>query len=98
MARLKVTVVKTNGDNKTLPVLPKAIVAFEQHFSLAFGNADKESQFYWLAWECERLSGAVVPVFDDWLNDLEDVTVERVDAPLGAPSPDSSPDSASTPA
>lgn len=84
---LKLTVIRIDESQDTYPVLAKTKVAFERHFSMGLGAAldqKREECILWLAWDAEHTAGKVVKVFDEWLNDVADVTVERELPPLGA--------------
>jgi len=65
MARLKVT--RTDGAVAEYQITPRVEYAFELHFKKGFHKAfrddEKQSDVYWLAWECIRTSGETVPIF-----------------------------------
>lgn len=77
MARLKIT--RANGDVTEHQITPRIEVAFELYakkgFRKAFREDEKQSDLYWLAWECIRLSGETVktygPEFLDTLSEVE---------------------------
>jgi hypothetical protein len=98
---LKLTVTKLDGTEKTYSVLPVTKVAFEREFKCGLGTmkeTQREEQVYWLAWDATKRAGEVVKPFDDWINDLLDVTVQDEDAPLGeGTSPTTLPSSPSSP-
>ena len=76
---LKLTVTKLDGTEKTYSVLPVTKVAFEREFKCGLGTmkeTQREEQVYWLAWDATKRAGEVVKPFDDWINDLLDVTVQ----------------------
>jgi len=65
MAKLKIT--RADGTVSEHQITPKIEWAFElyakQGFHKAFRLDEKQSDVYWLAWECLRSSGVEVPVF-----------------------------------
>jgi hypothetical protein len=85
MARLKIT--RANGDVTEHQITPRIEYAFELYakkgFRKAFREDEKQSDLYWLAWECIRLSGEVVktygPEFLDTLKEVEVLDDEPLD-------------------
>jgi hypothetical protein len=79
MARLKVT--RADGTESTHELTPAIEYAFEQYakkgFYKAFREDQKQSDIYWLAWECLRRAGAsdVKPFGDAFLETLKAVEV-----------------------
>ncbi len=79
MARLKV--VRADGTESTHDLTPAIEYAFEQYakkgFYKAFREDQKQSDIYWLAWECLRRAGApdVKPFGDAFLETLKAVEV-----------------------
>jgi len=65
MARLKIT--RADGNVSEHQITPRIEYAFEMYakkgFMKAFRDDEKQSDLYWLAHECLRTSGEVVPVF-----------------------------------
>ena len=65
MAKLKIT--RTDGTVSEHQITPKIEWAFElyakQGFHKAFRLEERQTDVYWLAWECLRSSGVEVPVF-----------------------------------
>lgn len=65
MARLKIT--RATGEVVEHTITPAIEYAFELYakkgFSRAFREDEKQSDIYWLAWECLRKSGETVPMF-----------------------------------
>ena len=65
MARLKIT--RADGSVSEHQITPKIEWAFElyakQGFHQAFRLNERQTDVYWLAWECLRSSGVEVPVF-----------------------------------
>jgi len=65
------------GEVVTVPVTPRAAVNFERHFKVSLTKAITEQEmmehWFYLAWECVRLSGRVVKPFDGWLEDVQSV-------------------------
>lgn len=85
MARLKIT--RANGEVTEHQITPRIEYAFELYakkgFHKAFRDDEKQSDIYWLAYECLRTSGVVVKPFGpDFLDDLVKVEVLD-DEPLG---------------
>ena len=79
MASLKVT--RADGTESTHELTPAIEYAFEQYakkgFYKAFREDQKQSDIYWLAWECLRRAGApnVKPFGDAFLETLKTVEV-----------------------
>ena len=78
MAKLKIT--RANGDVTEHQITPRIEWAFELYaklgFHLAFRTLERQSDVYWLAWECLRTSGQTVPVFGaEFLDTLAKVEV-----------------------
>ena len=65
MAKLKIT--RADGTVSEHQITPKIEWAFElyakQGFHKAFRIEERQTDVYWLAWECLRSSGVEVPVF-----------------------------------
>ena len=86
MLQLKIT--RVSGEVDTVKISPVIEFAFEQYakkgFRKAFLEDEKQSDIYWLAWECLRRSGvAVKPFGQEFLETLEKVEIEAVDSPNG---------------
>jgi hypothetical protein len=79
MARLKV--VRTDGSETIHVITPAIEVAFETYakmgLHLAFQTLQRQTDVYWLAWECLRRSGETVKPFTspDFLDSLVKVEV-----------------------
>ena len=78
MAKLKI--VRTDGSVIEGEITPAVEYAFEQFakkgFHKAFRDDEKQSDVYWLAWECLRTSGETVPMFGaEFLDTLAKVEV-----------------------
>ena len=86
MAKLKV--VRAAGSESTHEITPAIEYAFEQYakkgFYKAFREDQKQSDIYWLAWECLRRANApdVFPFGDKFLETLSAVEVVD-DSPNG---------------
>lgn len=86
MAKLKV--VRADGSESTHDITPAIEYAFEQYakkgFYKAFREDQKQSDIYWLAWECLRRANApdVFPFGDKFLETLSAVEVVD-DSPNG---------------
>ena len=63
MAKLKIT--RATGEVTEHQITPAIEFAFEAYkgkgFHKAFRDDEKQSDVYWLAWECIRTSGETVP-------------------------------------
>lgn len=86
MLQLKIT--RVSGEEDTIKITPVIEFAFEQYakkgFRKAFLEDEKQSDIYWLAWECLRRSGvSVKPFGQDFLETLESVEVEAINSPNG---------------
>lgn len=81
----KIKVTKNDGTTDSFSVSPKVIVAFERTFktglAAAFTNEQKMEHVYWLAWECERAAGRIVPLFDDYLDNVSNVEMDTNNVP-----------------
>jgi hypothetical protein len=78
MARLKIT--RATGEVSEHQITPRIEYAFElyakQGFHKAFRLDEKQTDVYWLAWECLRTSGETVPEFGaTFLDTLKKVEV-----------------------
>jgi hypothetical protein len=78
MARLKIT--RANGDVTEHQITPRIEWAFEQYakmgFHRAFRELERQTDLFWLAWECIRSSGETVKSFGpDFLDTLVKVEV-----------------------
>ena len=78
------------GEVITVPVTPRAAVNFERHFKVSLTKALTEMEmmehWFYLGWECVRLSGRVVKPFDGWLEEVQSVQFvgDSEPAPLDA--------------
>ena len=78
MAKLKIT--RADGSVSEHQVTPSIEYAFEVYakkgFHKAFRDDEKQSDVYWLAWECIRRSGETVKLFGaEFLETLAKVEV-----------------------
>jgi hypothetical protein len=78
MARLKIT--RATGEVTEHQITPRIEYAFELYakkgFHKAFRDDEKQSDVYWLAWECLRTSGENVKMFGaEFLDTLSKVEV-----------------------
>lgn len=86
MAKLRV--VRADGTESVHEITPAIEYAFEQYakkgFYKAFREDQKQSDVYWLAWECLRRANApdVFPFGDKFLETLRSVEVSD-DSPNG---------------
>ena len=64
---LKLKISLNSGETHELKITPVIEYAFELHakksYSRAFIEDQKQTDVYWLAWECLRKSGITVPTF-----------------------------------
>jgi hypothetical protein len=78
MARLKIT--RADGSVSEHQISPRIEYAFELYakmgFHMAFRTLERQTDVYWLAWECIRTSGETVPTFGpSFLDTLSKVEV-----------------------
>jgi hypothetical protein len=78
MARLKIT--KTDGEVSIHQITPAIEYAFELKYQggihKIFREHERQSDVYFLAWECLRKSGQTVPMFGvEFLESLREVEV-----------------------
>jgi hypothetical protein len=78
MARLKIT--RASGEVSEHQITPRIEYAFELYakagFHKVFRDLERQTDVYWLAWECLRTSGETVPMFGaEFLDTLAKVEV-----------------------
>jgi hypothetical protein len=78
MARLKIT--RATGEVSEHQITPRIEYAFELYakkgFHKAFRDDEKQTDVYWIAYECLRTSGETVPMFGaEFLDTLTRVEV-----------------------
>jgi hypothetical protein len=78
MAKLKIT--RANGEVSEHKITPGVEYAFEikrgMGISKALREDEKQSDIFWLAWECLRRANITVPVFGiEFIDSLETVEV-----------------------
>lgn len=78
MAKLKIT--RADGSVSEHQITPSIEYAFEVYakmgFHKAFRDMERQTDVYWLAWECIRRSGETVKMFGaDFLDTLSKVEV-----------------------
>jgi len=86
LASLKIT--RATGEEAVYPITPVIEWAFELYAKKGFAKAlledQKQSDVYWLAWECIRRSGETVPTFGaSFLETLAKVDVIEDAVPNG---------------
>ena len=86
MLKLKIT--KASGDISEHEISPAIEYAFEQNFKAGFHkrfrDEERQSDIYWLAWECIRRSGKTVKPFgEQFLDSIKKVEVLGADSPNG---------------
>lgn len=85
---IKLTITRATGEVDECIVTPAIEFAFENYakkgFRKAFLEDEKQSDIYWLAWECLRRKGVgVKPFGNEFLETLENVEVDAVSNPNG---------------
>lgn len=78
MASLRIT--RASGEVLTLGITPRVEFAFENHYKAGiakiFKDFERQTDIYWLAWECIRQSGETVKPFGDaFLETIQSVEV-----------------------
>jgi hypothetical protein len=78
MAKLKIT--RANGEITEHKITPGVEYAFEikrgMGISKALREDEKQSDIFWLAWECLRRANVTVPIFGvEFIDSLETVEV-----------------------
>ncbi len=86
MLKLKIT--EASGDISEFEITPAIEYAFEQNFKSGFHkrfrDEERQSDIYWLAWECIRRSGKTVKPFgEQFLESISKVEVFGADSPNG---------------
>ena len=85
---LKIKITKASGDISEHEITPAIEYAFEQNFKSGFHkrfrDEERQSDIYWLAWECLRRSGETVKPFgEQFLETISKVEVLGADSPNG---------------
>ena len=85
---LKLQITKASGEVSEHLITPAIEYAFEIYAKKGFGKAfaedGKQTDVYWLAWECLRKSGETVPMFGlPFVDTLAEVKVLDADLPNG---------------
>ena len=78
MAKLKIT--RANGEVSEHKITPGVEYAFELKRGMGISKAlredEKQTDIFWLAWECLRRAGAQVSLsFDEFIDSLDTVEV-----------------------
>lgn len=86
MFKLKIT--KASGDISEHEITPAIEYAFEQNFRAGFHkrfrDEERQSDVYWLAWECLRKSGDTVKPFgEQFLETIKKVEILEAESPNG---------------
>ena len=86
MFKLKIT--KASGDISEHEITPAIEYAFEQNFKAGFHkrfrDEERQSDVYWLAWECLRKSGETVKPFgEQFLETIKKVEILEAQSPNG---------------
>jgi hypothetical protein len=68
---------RMSGDTvRTVTTTPKVMVEWERHMKTKATRAEIGIEdLSFMVWECLRSTGTVVPTFDVWLNNLEELDV-----------------------
>ena len=85
---LKLRITRVSGEVTEHVITPVIEYAFEQYaktgFMKAFRDHEKQSDVYWLAWECLRRDGIGVKPFGlEFLETLAKVEILDADTPNG---------------
>ena len=76
---IRLQVQPPEGDAYTVSISLKTAIAFEREFKTtlagAFSNDPSIEHICWLAWTATRESGRVVKLFDDWVSEVQDITL-----------------------
>lgn len=85
---MQLIITMQDGTRHEHKITPAIEVAFEREFkggiAKTFRDHEKSEHLYWLAWECLRRNGTVVPPFGDkFLDTLESVEIGDDPNPLG---------------
>jgi hypothetical protein len=83
---LKLQITRASGEVSEHLITPAVEYAFEIYAKKGFGKAfsedAKQSDVYWLAWECLRKSGETVPMFGlPFVETLTEVKVLDAEVP-----------------
>ena len=86
-SNIRLSVEPPEGDAYTVAISLKTAIAFEREFkttlSGAFSQDPSIEHIAWLAWTATKEQGRVVNLFDEWVADLQDITlVEDTPDPL----------------
>ena len=78
MAKLKIT--RANGEVSEHKITPGVEYAFETKYGSGISKMlrehERQTEIYWLAWECLRRAGAQISLFGpDFIDSLETVEV-----------------------
>ena len=76
---IRLRVQPPEGDAYTVSISLKTAIAFEREIKTtlagAFSNDPSIEHICWLAWTATRESGRVVKLFDDWVSEVQDITL-----------------------
>ena len=83
-----IKIVKASGESLSFEVTPAIEFAFESQFNCGYvkrlQTEQRQGDFFWLAWECERRNGRTVPPFGEkYVETLKSVEVDNSDSPNG---------------
>lgn len=78
MAKLKIT--RANGEVSEHKITPGVEYAFELKYGAGISKVlrdhERQTEIYWLAWECLRRANVTVPIFGaEFIDSLETVEV-----------------------
>ena len=76
---IRLRVQPPEGDAYTVSISLKTAIAFEREFKTtlagAFSNDPSIEHICWLSWHATRESGRVVKLFDEWVSEVQDITL-----------------------
>lgn len=86
-SNIRLRVEPPEGDAYEVSISLKTAIGFEREFkttlAAAFSSDPSIEHICWLAWTATRESGRVVKLFDEWVSELQDITlVSDDDDPL----------------
>ncbi len=78
---IRLQVQPPEGDAYTVSISLKTAIAFEREFKTtlagAFSDNPSIEHICWLAWTATRESGRVVKLFDEWVAEVVDITLQE---------------------
>jgi hypothetical protein len=81
---IRLQVQPPEGDAYIVSISLKTAIAFEREFKTtlagAFSTNPSIEHICWLAWTATRESGRVVKLFDEWVSEVQDITLIEAEA------------------